>query len=200
MTITEPQNTAIVILAAGGSRRFSGCKVLTPVSGKPMLQWSIEKARACVGEHLYIVTGGWQNQIADAMACGTIDRVATIANRNWQQGLGHSIASAATHLADRYHNLLLLAADQIAITRTDLEAIMQGADGRHIVAAYYAGKPGIPALFPKRCFTDLSRLSGDQGARRLLLAQPDTVRHIDCPNAAIDIDTRDDLNAWLNCH
>lgn len=195
--MTAKHNTAIVILAAGHSSRFEGCKVLASVDGKPMLQWAIEKARACVGEHVYVVTGGWQKDVAHSMNQGLVDRVATIDSHDWQKGLGHSIAAAAQQLTKHYKSLLILAADQIAVTHDDLNALLNRSDGERIIAAYYDGQPGIPALFPENYFSDLAQLSGDRGAKKILMTHTDAVIRIDCPNAAIDIDTRDNLQNWL---
>ena len=190
--------TAIVILAAGHSKRFEGCKVLAGVRGKPLLQWAIEKARACVGEHVYVVTGGWGDQVLQAMAAGSVDTVATIASGDWHKGLGHSIAAAVAELAPGYRSLLIVAADQIAITHSDLQRLMEQSDGAHIVAAHYDGQPGIPALFPEAFYADLASLHGDRGAKKILMSRPHSVQLVDCPNAAIDIDTRANLEAWLN--
>ena len=195
--MTAKHNTAIVILAAGHSSRFEGCKVLASVDGKPMLQWAIEKARASVGEHVYVVTGGWQKDLAHAMNQRLVDRVATIDSHDWQKGLGHSIAAATQQLTKHYKSLLILAADQIAVTHDDLNALLNRSDGEHIIAAHYDGQPGIPALFPENYFSDLGQLSGDRGAKKILLAHPDAVIPVACPNATIDIDTRDNLQNWL---
>jgi len=195
--MTTKHNTAIVILAAGHSSRFEGCKVLAPVAGKPMLQWAIEKARSCAGKHIYAVTGGWQDDIAKAMDQGIVDKIATIDSRDWHKGLGHSIAAAVEQLTGKYQSLLILAADQIAITHGDLEALLNQSDGEHIVAAHYDGQPGIPAIFPESFFSDLAELSGDRGAKKILMSHPDAVVHVQCPNAAIDIDTRENLQNWL---
>lgn len=100
---------------------------------------------------------------------------------------------------------------------TDLEA----ADRAPTVAAEYDGRPGVPALFPRSRFAELSRLDGAAGARRLLrparaqavaqhVAQGvvqdmahdmahdmarDVVITLPCPEAAVDVDTITDYEA-----
>jgi hypothetical protein len=62
-----------------------------------------------------------------------------------------------------------------------------------IVAASYGGTLGVPAIFPRRCFTALGELRGDQGARVLIQRELDTLVRVPLPNAAIDIDRPEDL-------
>jgi molybdenum cofactor cytidylyltransferase len=79
------------------------------------------------------------------------------------------------------------------------------------VAAEYDGRPGVPALFPRARFAELSRLEGAAGARRLLRgssappgasgaavqAAPASSRVVTlpCPEAAVDVDTITDYEA-----
>jgi len=91
--------------------------------------------------------------------------------------------------------MLILLADQPMISATHLHALIAAwsGDEQEIVATSYAGVNGVPALFASGCFSSLAALRGDQGARTLLSDARFTVRTIACEEAAIDIDTVDDL-------
>ena len=54
----------------------------------------------------------------------------------------------------------------------------------------------LPVIFPHSVFPELLALRGDHGAKRLLLRQPKRTTFVDIPNAAIDIDTPDDLTNY----
>jgi molybdenum cofactor cytidylyltransferase len=77
------------------------------------------------------------------------------------------------------------------------------ADRELTVAAEYDGRPGVPALFPRSRFAELSRLDGAAGARHLLRATPAqraahdvvTLVTLPCPEAAVDVDTITDYEA-----
>jgi molybdenum cofactor cytidylyltransferase len=79
------------------------------------------------------------------------------------------------------------------------------ADAEATVAAEYDGRPGVPALFPRSRFAELSRLDGAAGARHLLRAAPGAepgrvpalsrVVTLPCPEAAVDVDTITDYEA-----
>ena len=45
--------------------------------------------------------------------------------------------------------------------------------GRQFERAYYANKPGVPAIFPASQFTELKGLKGKQGAKPILMAAKD---------------------------
>jgi molybdenum cofactor cytidylyltransferase len=65
--------------------------------------------------------------------------------------------------------------------------------GSAIAASAYAGKLGIPAVFPREVFAALHRLSGDQGARALLMQPPCLLISLPFPGGEIDIDVPGDL-------
>ncbi|GAA5314902.1 MAG: nucleotidyltransferase family protein [Candidatus Pelagadaptatus aseana] len=191
-------DTAIVILAAGASSRFQGCKLLAEAGGKTLLEIAITNARQCVGEHVYLVTGRWHHDIIAALQAPAMPEAKWIANPDWQQGMGHSIATAIGQLQHNYQRLLLIAGDQVAISHYDLQAMIDLADDKRIVASQYQGILGIPALFPKTVFGQLLQLNGDRGAKAILKNNRDQLIVYDNPRAAIDIDTRDDLQHWLS--
>jgi molybdenum cofactor cytidylyltransferase len=61
-------------------------------------------------------------------------------------------------------------------------------------ACSYSGVVGVPAVFARRIWSKLLELEGDQGARRLLLACDDIVA-VEFSDAAVDVDTPEDLAA-----
>jgi molybdenum cofactor cytidylyltransferase len=64
---------------------------------------------------------------------------------------------------------------------------------RQIIASRYGSVTGVPAIFPRWCFSDLAALRGDQGARVLIRRYADHVVRLAHPEAAVDIDYPEDL-------
>ena len=93
MTGDEPR-LAVLIMAAGESRRFGSCKLLADIDGKPMLQRSIELAQSTNASYIRIVTGRWHPEIKQAQTSGLIDDINLIYNPDWQQGLGARLPQA----------------------------------------------------------------------------------------------------------
>jgi len=186
------RNIAFLILAAGASSRFGSAKQLLMQRGQPLLQNCIDKANALMPGQVYVVLGANRELIEPA-----ISGAAVMVNDNWADGLGSSIAQGVRGLDRDYDAVCILLADQVAVTSEHLTQLVDAYyhnrdSGDRMVAAVYAGKRGVPALFPATLFQQLTELSGDSGAKQLL-NQPDReIIEIDLPAAALDIDTPQD--------
>ena len=188
---------SIVIMAAGESRRFEGCKLLAHVGGVPMLHRTTMVARELVDSPTQIsaVTGAWHDEIQQAQDKGEIVDVALLYNPKWEQGLGSSIAHAVQQLPAETDQLLILLADQVAIKPEELENLLKAAEDSDIACAFYSGKRGVPAVFSRTMFPMLAQLSGDRGAKELLNRDDLKVTALPMNSAAIDIDTEDELQS-----
>ena len=67
-----------------------------------------------------------------------------------------------------------------------------------IVASAYSGTFGPPALFDKSTFAELLKLSGRDGAKKLLMQYADELDTVPFPLGAIDIDTTSDYERLEN--
>ena len=65
--------------------------------------------------------------------------------------------------------------------------------GQGIAASTYAGVRGVPAIFPRGLYPQLKLLSGDKGARALLVEPVVTLVLVQFVGGEIDIDTPSDL-------
>jgi len=189
---------SIVIMAAGASQRFGGCKLLAHVGGVPMLHRTTMVALELVDSPTQIsaVTGAWHEEIQKAQDKGEIVDVSLLYNPNWEQGLGSSIAHAVQQLPAETDQLLILLADQVAIKAKELENLLKAAEGSDIACAFYSGKRGVPAVFSRKMFPMLAQLSGDRGAKELLNRDDLKVTALPMNSAAIDIDTEDELQSF----
>ena len=192
MTGDEPR-LAVLIMAAGESRRFGSCKLLADIDGKPMLQRSIELAQSTNASLIRIVTGRWHQEIKQAQTSGLIDDKDLIYNPDWQQGLGNSIATGVSQIASLCDEALILLADQVRLSSEDLKRLTRRKDKSQITCASYSKTLGPPAIFPAQFFPKLEKLSGDKGAKALLEELTATDCQINIPNAAFDIDFQSDL-------
>ena len=192
MTGDEPR-LAVLIMAAGESRRFGSCKLLADIDGKPMLQRSIELAQSTDASLIRIVTGRWHQEIKQAQTSGLIDDIDLIYNPDWQQGLGNSIATGVFQIASLCDEALILLADQVRVSGEDLKRLTLRDDRNQIACASYGKTLGPPAIFPAQFFSELQKLYGDKGAKALLTELTVTDCQVDIPNAAFDIDFQSDL-------
>lgn len=195
------KRTAIgaVLLAAGRASRFGGPKQLVPMAGTPMVRHVASIAMTCA-DHVVVVTGAWR---AEVEACLADLDIELAFNSAWQNGMGSSIACGVTRLLRidaNVHVCMMLLADQPFVTAADLAALV-AAHRRHpqrIIASRYDAKTcGVPCLFPRRCFDELSSLEGPRGARSILRRHPGSVHVVPNARAGMDIDTPTDVEKWI---
>ena len=182
------------ILATGPSTRFGSPKQLVRVAGEPLLHRAVSNATFVVGHSVTVVLGAHVQDIAPALRQSA---ASVVVNRQWEEGLASSIRAAVQSVPAGSDGLLLVLADQAAVTADDLKRLY-AAWRRHavlIAAALYGGAPGLPAIFPRWTFGDLLQLRGDQDPRLAIRRNADQVVRIPMPNAAIDLDTPEDLLA-----
>jgi molybdenum cofactor cytidylyltransferase len=183
-----------VVLAAGGSARFAKPKQLAIFRGETFVRRIVAAASEAACAPIVVVVGRDAAQITSDLA-GLPVSIAV--HRNWSNGLGSSIAVGVRHAVGIAPNLdaaILLACDQPFVNATTLRQLIQLhlENGKTIVASAYADTLGIPALFDRSCFADLLQLTGDSGAKGIILARRHDVALFNFPGAAIDIDTTAD--------
>jgi molybdenum cofactor cytidylyltransferase len=193
-------NTAIIILAAGSSARFGNIKQLLHFNGKTLLQNAVDEATEAGAEPVVVVTGANAEEVSENI---DQERVRIILNERWQEGMASSIV-AGVHAAITYNNdiekIIITVSDQPFVSSSVLNQLCKTRDesAQHIIASAYAGTIGTPALFTQKYFDALLGLEGDEGAKKILLANKDDVATIDFPQGNIDIDTQKDYDDLLN--
>jgi molybdenum cofactor cytidylyltransferase len=182
----------VVVLAAGASRRFGSPKQLVRIDGRPLLHSAVARAVAVGGHAVTVVLGSGAAELAGLLRHSP---ASVLVNRNWAEGIGSSLRAAVGNLPGSCDGVLVVLADQVAVTPEDLQRLAAAWRQRpeSIIAATYAGIVGVPAVFPRWCFAALAGLRGDEGARLLLRRFTDHVVRLPLPNAEIDIDVPEDL-------
>ena len=186
-----------LILAAGASRRHGSPKQFEVLDGETWIRRTARLALEAGCTPVRVVTGAHVERV-----CGElrgVDGVEPIHHPGWEQGMGSSIAAGIQTFYNEpsIQAAVLLACDQ---TRLNLSVVLNVCDAfdgvpLRTVASAYAGTVGIPALFERGWFERLGALTGDRGAKSLLLERPDLRIDIDWPPGAHDRDRRREPNA-----
>lgn len=148
------------------------------------------------GQAVTVVVGAHAAQVLPMLSR---TGVSTLVNRRWEEGLGSSLRAGLASLPATCTAVLVVLGDQVEVTAQDLKRLLDTWKGQDniIAAALYRKTAGVPALFPRWVFPELADLRGDRGARLILQRHADRVVHVPMPNAAVDLDTPEDL-ARLN--
>jgi molybdenum cofactor cytidylyltransferase len=183
-----------VVLAAGPSTRFGSPKQLVRVGGRPLLHTAVTRAAEVTGNALIVVLGAGAAELAPLLkhSPGSV-----VVNHEWREGLASSIRAGVARLPAACAGVMLVLADQAAVSADDLRRLAGSwrKQPQYIAAAMYAGTCGAPAIFPRSAFRELGELRGDAGARMLLRRNADRMVRVPMPSAALDVDTPEDLLA-----
>jgi molybdenum cofactor cytidylyltransferase len=191
---------ALLILAAGESKRMNGIKQLLPWKNTSLLGNAIEQALQSKGDQVYVVLGAHANEIAPTIAHYNIQ---TIENPSWKNGLGKSIAAGVQYIKENERQcdaILITLADQPLLTADYYNRLIDHYVQKEakIIASETNSKPSVPALFDALYFDKLSQLHQDQGAKEILLAAQKEVYRLPATANLIDLDTPSDYEQLYN--
>jgi molybdenum cofactor cytidylyltransferase len=188
------QSPHIVVLAAGASSRLGQPKQLVKLGGRPALHIVVSNAVAVAGQSVTVVLGAHAQDLTRLLAHSP---ASVIVNRHWEEGMASSLRYGLAALPSTAAAVLIMLGDQVAVTPDDLKRLVNAWRGHDtvIAASVYQGRFGVPAIFPQWCFTELRELRGDRGARVILERHAHRLAHVQMSNAAIDLDTPQDLAA-----
>ena len=113
------------------------------------------------------------------------------------RGMGDSIAAGVAARSDA-SGWLLLPADMPRVKPSTLQAVAQALATHSVAFAQHRGRRGHPVAFSAEMYSELTALTGDEGARRLVARYPSFAVEVEDPGVLIDIDTSEDLKVQRN--
>jgi molybdenum cofactor cytidylyltransferase len=158
-----------IILAAGFSTRLGTPKQDVVFEGETLLERATRLARD-VADDVVVVTRELNPDAAEGIASSI------------RAGVRRAFPNA---------RILIMLCDQPRITIEHLRELI--AIDAPIVATGYARIAGVPAVFAPELASELLALRGDRGARVVIEAHRDVTHVVTFEDAAVDIDTTDDL-------
>lgn len=195
--MNEPgPRVAAIVLAAGRSCRMGEVnKLLANVNGKPLVAHAADAAVTAGAAPVVVVLGHEAEAVRSALAGRPLRFVD---NPHFREGMAASLRAGVAALAAETEAALVCLGDMPAVTAMHLRLLMAAFAARRGCAAcvpVHDGKRGHPVLLGRKLFPEIAGLSGDIGARQLLVAHAGEVYEVAMPDAGIllDVDTPDAL-------
>lgn len=185
---------AILIMAAGGSKRLGRAKQLLPFKGGILLDRTIEESIASNIGEVYVVLGAYQTEISSRIQSD--HQVNLLINKNWEEGLSNSIAYGISQLESKdIKGVIILLGDQIYLDKKvllKLSKFISSSSARIIISEYKEGS-GPPSFFDSSLFPELMQLQGDEGAKEIVKKYKAEVKKIYFEKGYLDIDEECDV-------
>lgn len=191
----NPPRHALLVLAAGASRRLGEPKQLLRLDGESLVHRAVRYGLATAPAQAVLVLGA----AADAVRAEVAGLAVTaVVCRNWQDGLGASLATGVQALDDDMAGALVVLCDQPALDAAHLQALVAAwrTDPGQAAASAYANVLGVPAVLPRAWFGQLASGGDDRGARELLRRHAAQVSAVPAPGLAHDLDTPAQRENW----
>lgn len=181
----------VVVLAAGRGSRFngSGHKLAQPLHDRSVLATTLSRVIESGLPVVLVTTAELAEEAGQLIAQHDI---VVLPDVEAQRGMARSLVAGVSARADA-PGWLILPADMPLVRPTSLRAVARALPGHACVVPYHQGRRGHPVAFSAELFSELMALSGDEGARRLLLRYPSQSVELDDPGVLVDIDTQHDL-------
>ena len=181
---------ALLILAAGESRRMGQAKQLLPWGETTLLGHALEQAIQTPLSRKYLLLGARAQHIMEEV---DISGFIPLINPDWQEGMGTGISYALRkmlHDIPELKGVLIMLADQPDVDNFLLGNLLERFDAsdKPMLACAYREKAGVPAIISGEHLEYLTTLEGDKGARELFTEQREHLDLFELPSVLQDID------------
>ncbi len=200
--VMQQPNIATLFLAAGASRRMGQSKQLLKIKdNQTLIEHSILAAKKSTSQYITVVLGANALRIQKVLS-RQITGINMVINKNWEKGMGSTLSVGLQHLLEQAPNLdaiIISVSDQPYLSTTIFDQLIEQytLTQKPIICADYGHKLGVPALLDKQFFPKLLALQADEGARGIIRSNRTLVASIPFPKGAIDLDTPQAYQAYL---
>ncbi|MEL9991754.1 MAG: nucleotidyltransferase family protein [Thermoproteus sp.] len=179
---------AVVVLAAGESKRFGSFKLLADFCGAPVVVRAVSTVVA-TGLPTYVVVGHKAEEVQRALrGLG----VGFIYNPWYRLGLSSSLKAAVTALPN-FDGYIIALGDMPLVSAGTYRALIDNAGRAPIVYPTYRGARGNPVYISRAVLPYVMELEGDVGVRALMGRLESLGVEVDDPGVLIDVDRREDV-------
>jgi len=188
------ERIAAIVLAAGRSSRMGPHnKLLETIDGKTIVARVVGAAISSGSDPVIVVTGFEADRIEAALRGLSV----TFAhNAQFAKGMSSSIKAGLKAIPKDCDGALILLGDMPEVEASDIEALIAAFAGREAICVPVRdGRQGNPVLWGASYFREMMELTGDAGAKSLIVRHAEHVIEVPLASNGIfaDVDTPADL-------
>ncbi|HVF43351.1 MAG TPA: nucleotidyltransferase family protein, partial [Pyrinomonadaceae bacterium] len=167
--------------------------------GQSMLRRAVLAALGAGCRPVVVVTGAHAEQSRGELR--GLDVVEAV-NDSWETGMASSVRAGVGGLVGADPEAaaaVLMLCDQPHVTAEVIGGLVAAyrATGSAVVASVYGGGFGVPALFGRALFAELTRLEGAAGAKQVIKRHAAEALLLPFPGGEVDVDTPDDFSRLI---
>ncbi|MFN1834479.1 NTP transferase domain-containing protein [Balneola sp. MJW-20] len=193
--MTDKTHIGVIVLAAGSSSRLGKPKQLVRYKGKSLLQHTLDTVKETGIQTAVLVTGANSELITEDLQKHAF---ITVHNNDWQEGMAGSIRAGLKQLTNtdpQMNGVLIMVSDQPFISAELMDNLCSAfKDQKDLVVSEYRKTVGVPAIIGRHYFDDLNKLTGDTGAKKIMMSNPEHLKKVRFEKGDIDIDTSADID------
>ena len=182
---------AVIVMAAGASKRFGAPnKLLQPLHGKPLLQYTLDLAKKIPAQKRVAVCS------TDTAAIAGTEGFTVVVNQHPEEGQSSSMRLGIA-LCRECEGAIFLTGDQPFVSIESILKLIAAFEEHpnYIIGCAINGHFCIPSIFPALVFEELLHQQGDVGGREVMRAHSKEIALVEIdPTEHFDIDTPEDLS------
>jgi CTP:molybdopterin cytidylyltransferase MocA len=180
-----------IVLAAGAATRFGSPKQLADLHGRPLLEHALRAMARAPVDRAVVVLGAEADEVVRVVDLNGVEPVFC---ERWEEGQSASLACGLAALAD-CDAVVVTLGDQPRLPPEAIARVIAARSEAAAVRATYGGEPGHPVLLERELFDRLRDVTGDHGARNVLLSAATIEVPCDDLGGGDDVDTPQQLAA-----
>jgi molybdenum cofactor cytidylyltransferase len=172
-------------------------KQLLPLNGRPLLQHVIDAAASSRLDELVLVLGHHADEIRAAIEVPS--RMRVVVNPHFDEGQSSSLRTGLQSADPQAVAAAIVLGDQPELSTDLIDAVIEAFEKgaapilRPVFVSSSGRIPGHPVILARAVWSEVIRLSGDEGARSLMSIYPEWVRELTIESEAPrDVDTEAD--------
>lgn len=171
---------ALIMLAAGNSRRFGSNKLMYEVDGVPMYQRTLrllqKAAERIPDSRIVVVTQPQYSEIIDVVKETGAE---VLFNPKPERGIASSM-QIGLEIAKDADACLFTVSDQPWLTAETIIALYDAfqSENKGMACTVWGEKTGNPCIFSKKYYRKLMKITGDKGGKQIIKRYPEDVTYL----------------------